>query len=109
MNGVYSLELINDSGCSTFSTDLEVIINNIEENGFEVHLFPNPSDALAKIKSRYNIEQAIVTDTQGKVLFTLDVAASEFSFDTSGLESGLYFITLQSAHQLEQIKLQVEH
>lgn len=109
VNGTYSLALINDIGCGTFSNELDVIINNIEENDLEVRLFPNPSDALTQVIGGDIIERAFIADAQGKVLFSLELNSRVFTLDTSGLESGMYFITLQSVRQIEQVKLLVKH
>lgn len=109
VDGLYSLELLNDVGCSTLSNEIDVIINNIEENEFDGRLFPNPSNASTHVINNQVIERAFVLDAQGKVLLNMEVKARQFTLDTRNLESGMYFVTLQSAGQIKKVKLLVSH
>lgn len=109
LDGTYTLSVTNENGCSVFSEDLAVIINSVEELNPTVSLFPNPSNHFTKVISDHPIERLVICDTQGKIVLAMELQNSSYSIDTSSLESGMYFITLQSNHGQERLKLVVKH
>ncbi len=83
-----------------FFAGLEDVVNG----GVEV--FPNPTNNAVNIRWEENVSQIQVTDAQGKILRTLDVAGmKETSVELSGVSAGMYFVQVisdegRSVHQL---------
>jgi hypothetical protein len=62
-----------------------------------VQLYPNPSDNLVFIRSENSvIEQVMFYDLNGMLVKTMSPNSKQTSVDVSGLESGVYFATIQT-------------
>jgi glucose/arabinose dehydrogenase len=71
----------------------QLATSSFEKNGFS--MFPNPAKSEFFVKSTENnpISKVQLFDLTGKLLLTQDIENSEKSISTSGLTSGIYFVT----------------
>lgn len=85
---------ISNGNCSTsFSVDL-FTENNIE-------LYPNPAQALLKIKSSINIDSVSIFSISGKEL----IKSNALVLDISGLSNGIYIVKINSGNKFVSKKI----
>ena len=58
----------------------------------DINIYPNPVTALLNITDAQTINQIIITDLLGQVVYSKDVNSYNLQVDMSNLSSGLYFI-----------------
>ena len=87
MQGNYTVEVIDNNGCSSFS-DAFVILNTDKfEHNFGVNIYPNPTTGIIKVSAE-NIEQITVFNINGKRLFI----TNKNSFNLSAYPKGIYIV-----------------
>lgn len=89
-----------------------VSVQEIKRDIVALNVFPNPTNKVfnLNIQSKENLDSELkIIDIQGKTLFVRNLniqqGSNQFSFDTSDLASGIYFLVLQSKEQIYRTKL----
>jgi len=87
--------LINNTGCSTV-TVMESPTAGLDEAGQGgLLLFPNPAKSFVAIESSLEILSVAVHDSAGKRIALPDLQGT--AIDCSGLENGLYFVSVETS------------
>jgi hypothetical protein len=74
-------------------------------NAVAVNIFPNPATSIVNINADAVINNVLLQDIQGK---TFNVALNNNTIDVSGLNKGMYILTLQTNQGISTSKLIVE-
>jgi len=91
-NGSYTVEITNNSGCSSISNS--IIFNALELkeiNSETIQIFPNPSNGIFNIKSNENVE-IFVYDYQARLIFNSTLSSKDHEINIENESSGIYFI-----------------
>lgn len=65
-------------------------------HGQNTRVFPNPASSKINIESPLLIERIVVTDLSGRIFYTKEINEYTAALSLSGLESGIYFIHLET-------------
>jgi len=91
----YRLKQTDINGKSTYSKIITMVRSGLSMHALAV--FPNPSNGLVTIQTVQATDAYItIRDIQGKVVFESEVTQDRMSIDLTGIENGLYIITLQN-------------
>lgn len=91
-DGAYSVEVTDSNGC-TAKSDVYLYAAGIEETQvMNIKVYPNPTTEVLHISSPI-IVSASLMDITGRVL-QMHAAATELTFNTSELSSGMYLLSL---------------
>ncbi|MAT39277.1 MAG: hypothetical protein CL946_06710 [Ectothiorhodospiraceae bacterium] len=104
-DGMYSVEVFNDDGCSNLSDELAAVAVGIDEltatdPGFEV--YPSPTDGWVTVQlNRYpGNAEIVIINTLGKVVSSrvidTDPSRSQHTFNLNGSPPGVYFFILRA-------------
>jgi hypothetical protein len=103
MDGNYKFRIAagNQSGTSAYSNEAstEVVLSINSELASKVTLYPNPAENFIRIKndSQYEIRKVQVSNANGQLIRSEVINENnQIEINVSGLNSGLYFITLHS-------------
>ncbi len=104
-NGTYPFTYQVDNGvCPAAETTVQVVITNcagVEENNFEVSLYPNPNDGSFFMLSDVTGESTVkITDISGKVVYNNVVgltAGTPFEINLNNVEAGMYMVSVTNA------------
>lgn len=98
LQGMYSVQATNNSGCSSFSTMFPVGIKEMP-NSFAIKIFPNPANKTVQIlvsdKTDFMYE---MYDLLGKLQLR-NTANTSTNVDISAFANGVYFIKVFSANR----------
>ncbi len=119
-NGTFTVTLTATNSCGTDTETEDVVVfgfNLNELSGLEnLHIFPNPTDALLNISFQADSPKEMVlkiVDGQGKTIFVenLGTVAQEFSrmLDVTHLAPGVYMLSLESADGSKAVQRFVKH
>ncbi len=86
-------------------TDTGSGINQLSVINNQLSVYPNPSIGAINISSSKNIDNLLVTNLLGQVIYITQPKQTHFDFDIT--ESGMYFITITSDNQVETRKIVV--
>jgi hypothetical protein len=109
-NGQYVV-VINAHGC-TASDTLEVLNIGIEkehETNAKYKVFPNPADNIVSLSGITEDSFISVYDSKGKLIFQEYKLNPDYTINTSGFQSGLYLVKIESLLSSVNIKLIVTH
>ncbi|MEZ5198680.1 MAG: T9SS type A sorting domain-containing protein, partial [Bacteroidales bacterium] len=84
-------------GESDFSNEAYVLItgiNDLDASLFEI--FPNPATELVTVNSPYEISSIRVLNNAGQSVADYEVNAASYQIDVSNLQSGIYFIRIET-------------
>ncbi len=95
--GNYSVTVNNQVGCGVTK---EFTVGNLsaEENTIPLsfEIYPNPTTYIIQIKSEFQIEEIIILDLSGKIVFqSTDETITNQSINVEHLSDGLYQLVLQ--------------
>ena len=98
-SGFYSLEIVNEFGCSIQSQALEVIVTSLisRTNTSNIRIFPNPAQDQVTIMFATPESQLIrITDSSGRVIFEgiPQLEDALLHINTRDWSNGIYFIQL---------------
>jgi hypothetical protein len=106
----YRLKMVDNDGRFSYSTIVSLTKNNADELS-KVTVYPNPfADKLALSFETTTATNAIVeiSDISGKILFTKSYTThnglNTISIESTILDAGVYFISLQTTNQKQVIK-----
>ncbi len=98
-NGIYSVRVVDQYGCSHISRPFEV--NNVSVNDIDgkerISVFPNPATSQVHIRSAKPVN-VIITSIEGKVIASYQQTNQ---IDVANIASGLYFLRIQNDQQQE--------
>lgn len=87
------------------------VVTNIEnlllQNG-KISLYPNPANDNVTISSTGTMQQIMLLDSKGSIVFQQDNSTNELTISTSHLDAGLYFLNVRSDTEVEIFKLIIE-
>ena len=78
-------------------------IENFNSNGSKV--YPNPFTDLLTIEASAPMNELIMTDLQGKVIFEIFPLQKQINLDLMMLPSGIYMLEIQTANGIELMKV----
>ncbi|MFT6338355.1 MAG: putative repeat protein (TIGR01451 family) [Saprospiraceae bacterium] len=117
-SGNYIIDTIDQiTGCPmTINLNLAVLpasdpnctVSTIEQENFQIELFPNPANAQIVIKSDYKIESIQIFDTQFRKLFSMNTNATFAEISVREFHSGIYIIRCRMKDQDVYKKLIVQ-
>jgi hypothetical protein len=97
--GVITVEITNTDGCSDISEGFlwDPSVGIIENAMGSIIVYPNPSEGQFKIDGIEPgiIQSAVLYNTQGKMVFEINVAEYQQNIDISNLPDGMYLLLLQ--------------
>ncbi len=108
-NGSYAVT-VTFNGC-TGTSDCIMITGigiNYIDSANDYKLYPNPANDLVNLSFKKTIKNAgiTITDITGKHVYSMkNVTGQEFLLPIEGLKKGIYFIQVQNADKLYNIKL----
>lgn len=108
--GDYSVQVFSPEGCTYTSEEIYINLSTIEElTKNEFVIFPNPFvDHFNIIKSELTIINAVVTDMQGKLVYSLDEIDKNNLFttiDLTEMESGVYLLSIYYDNNFKSFRL----
>lgn len=84
-------------------------VAEIENESFQVVLYPNPNKGVFTIDVRFEQQEELlsitVLDVQGKVVKVLEAGAGQTLVELNGVGAGMYFVRFQSQSQSELIRI----
>lgn len=113
-NGQYTVTVTNSNGCEATSFVYELSNLGLNQTAFSSNFyFPNPIQQNAKLSFNLNVDPGYtnriqVVNTIGKKVLDVSKVGNKFDLKLSGLESGIYFISIQTKDKTYSgLKLQV--
>ncbi|HET6226795.1 MAG TPA: M4 family metallopeptidase [Bacteroidia bacterium] len=109
--GTYTVTLTSTgNSCSNKATPAIIKVDNCTGvdniNADNITVFPNPASSFIGIKSTTNITGVQVMDVLGKVVLTDNTAkASETQLNVSTLNTGVYFIRINTVNAQKLVKI----
>lgn len=104
-SGSYSLEVTDVNGCKAHSTDVPMVVNDLEDVPDVDHiiLYPNPFKDIVSVSDKiltHNIS-ADVYDVLGNLLFQCNTnnATHQLIIDMSGYTAGIYYLEVHSKNR----------
>jgi hypothetical protein len=70
-------------------------------------LFPNPANGSVTIKAGTTINQLLISDLRGRVVYSETINSNNIQLTTSGFEAGLYIVRMITDRGVVDAKLQV--
>jgi len=96
--GNYTVTLIASNSCGSDTTQqiLNITFVGVNENDFlNINIFPNPASNILHINSDYLINKTIeIKDVLGNVVYENIIDNNNFQINITGLNSGIYFISI---------------
>ena len=91
-------------------TITEEIASDLNEQEFtEFKLYPNPTKNHFILETKANIEEIVVISSSGQLVKQWNLAQSEITpFETSDLESGVYYVQIVSEGKYHVMPLVIE-
>jgi len=113
--GSYEVRLTvrNNCGQKVLIDDIDVITSSVKETDTiesGIVVFPNPNNGTFSLKNTSSSGRPVyeLRNSEGMVISVLpDINKSETSFSVPYLESGIYFLTVQSEAKSEMLKIVV--
>lgn len=81
----------------------DTVSNKLKENSFK--LYPNPADKSFTIENSYLIEQILIINLNGKIVYDKNTHCSSVSISTYDMHPGIYFIKVVSGNSFSIQKL----
>ncbi len=106
LNKEYKVELSNGN-CSSASNCVFVPGVGIDENNFNVSVFPNPTQNVVQVnlQNAATIATISVIDMAGKIVLIKENSASQVQFDLSNYADGVYFIKVQTKDTVNTVRV----
>lgn len=103
----YRLKMVDKDGSQQYS---RIIVFNIQKNGWDIELLPNPVNSVIRLVSSSSITKAdiTVTDVSGKIVSRLKnnlVAGQVLQVPVAQLPAGVYILTVANKGAYKHIKV----
>jgi len=102
-NGAYTIVYTDENGCFSSSdainATIEIINVSIEEKQKELvlNIYPNPTVEIINIESNDNIDEIVITDLNGKIVYLeSNIQQKLIQINLSELTRGIYLIRINS-------------
>ncbi len=82
-------------------------VNNLEQEDININVFPNPAKTEVLISSNDEIQQILLYNTSGQLIQSSDSKRYNSKIDVQNLNSGIYFLRVQTLHGFSTQKIQV--
>ena len=85
-------------------------LNQLQENGLTVQVYPNPANQCLFVKSRYNIANLMLVNLTGEVVFKQNTAGeNNYQLPLSDVASGVYLLHIENLNgDINSLKVQVQ-
>ena len=94
---IWDYTVLDDNGCNVFSSGSLPGSLEINERVLDYSLSPNPSTEFININFQRNIKgTASVVNQLGEIIYKVDVTGNTVQLNVQNLDSGVYFITVES-------------
>jgi len=90
--GDYTVEVLDENGCSSISEIYNWITVGISERANEVSVHPNPFQNNLSINSTEEIRDIIVYDIRGKIIQQVKPSTNRILIETSAWANGIYHL-----------------
>jgi len=93
----YCVKSVYDEGESECSNEETVNITvDIQENGNEILIYPNPTNDFLFVKSANSIDEIKIVDISGRILFSQNYSENNAQINLANIENGVYFIEIST-------------
>jgi len=100
VNGNYSVEVTNATGCSEMSSCVLIDYLGVENQQFiEAMVYPNPTANLLTVQLNVTSSEYTLTDANGRVVQEGSITSGN-TIDLSSFEAGVYFLGLKHTNGL---------
>lgn len=102
--GTYTVSVTNNEGCTSYSAPyVSTLQTTILEGSEQIQLFPNPTNGVVELAGvdlnfKYNL-----IDSKGRIVSVAQ--PKPFQLDLSSLETGIYFLQIESNAHVFNIKI----
>lgn len=97
---------VTDDLCASSKT----IHETISEEALVAGVYPNPaSDRVNIVTNSESVTALRIHNAQGQLILSRNLQPGDNAFDTSGMESGIYFLELRSEGKVHTEKLIIQH
>jgi hypothetical protein len=79
------------------------------ENSNSITIFPNPATSQLNIQSEVEIEEITLLNAVGQVVFSKQINDKQAILNTSGFNSGIYFVKLKTGKGVFNKKIVINH
>ncbi|MDR2009860.1 MAG: T9SS type A sorting domain-containing protein [Bacteroidales bacterium] len=79
-----------------------------EQNFAAIQVYPNPADDILNIASENNIDKIEVVNITGQTVDIANPNADNYILNTSGYNSGIYFVKIYSADKITNHKITIQ-
>lgn len=108
-NGLYSVEITTEEGCSAISNALDVIVVSVAEVALtDLLLYPNPARTHIRIRSAERILNLYFYDLTGKLVASFNQLENDQDVDVSMLSTGLYVVVADGEQKRHTLRLLIE-
>lgn len=105
-SGQTIIKVTTEEGGYSAQCVVNVDITNIEDIQDIAKIYPNPVHDILKIDTHLTgISTVIITDMQGKVVYTKETSAASFDIDCSNWNQGVYFVRVSTDSNHKTYKL----
>jgi PKD repeat protein len=110
-SGPYSIKLLANNGCKTDSTEIQVSsttsVRNYNKIDLGVTLYPNPSENIVSVKSKYSIYSAKIINQMGDVVLFQNNIKKGNTIDLflKDLSQGIYFMIIETSKGVSKQKV----
>ncbi len=116
-NGAYTLidetgtVIVEDNSFDSYRSTTFCLTATLvsEENRTGVSLFPNPSSNLVTIRHKTKIENVILRDMMGKIVYTINPNSTTVEISTAQMSNGIYTCEVVTSFGTAVEKLIVKH
>jgi len=108
-SGTYTVVAIDNANC--FITDEITVtieaclgINELENESFQIYPNPSNGDFTIQLLNSSNIQKIDIIDLQGKIVFNQlpNQSTDSMNIDIRGLDSGVYFVRIETSENTSQ-------
>ena len=89
----------------TIESPVTTGIPSHQASNSHLSVYPNPFSKALTIKNTSDGSNAMITDINGKLVYTSTLTADENRIDLEGLQNGIYFLHIRSGEQITVMKL----
>jgi len=95
--------------CEASSDTISLLITNLPEKENDgISIFPNPATNFVNIKSQNSINQILILNNLGQMVFEGDFESNSVQVNTSGFNKGIYIIQVKTLEGIVVRKLVIK-
>jgi len=85
-----------------------VSVPELEVDNVQLKIFPNPASSQFTVTAHTRINQVLVSDITGRTIKSVNADDLQLDFDTSGMNNGIYVISVYTEEGVTVSKLQIQ-